>query len=260
MLLLLFYSKEYKMPKSPVFLDYSNFRFSYDALCRHLFCLHLDVQNPLPYGLRLNDGLTVDGHVKLALPNMQHSYYAKFLPTAPWKNGNIPHGNMSDLVTYRNSLQNSYKYLAFNVIEFNTTDGGYGPTLQELKLTYDGGSIEHNNVEKVVNKVLVNNATVPNRNDLDGLFNGEYGYYPIKRVQWDGNVWNANPNGVSIVLYIELTEALNITGGSYWTYLDTHAILSANLYGTNTDPSTFEDVKDLSKWNEICDLTRITQM
>ena len=138
----------------------------------------------------------------------------------------------------------------------------YGPTLQELSLTYNGGTIAFTNVEKIVDKQLVDTRTLEGRGDLEGLFDGDTTYDSSKRLQWKTEEWNST--APTIILYIELDSKLDITGGSYYTYegwlttnINSHAIIQANIYGTNTDPKTFADKKDLSNWNYVCNLTTL---
>ena len=155
-----------------------------------------------------------------------------------------------------------YKYLAFNVVSHGAAEEIYGPTLQELSLTYNGGTIAFTNVEKIVDKQLVDTRTLEGRGDLEGLFDGDTTYDSSKRLQWKTEEWNST--APTIILYIELDSKLDITGGSYYTYegwlttnINSHAIIQANIYGTNTDPKTFADKKDLSNWNYVCNLTTL---
>ena len=56
------------------------------------------------------------------------------------------------------------------------------------------------------------------------------------------------------------SSRIEVQNGSYYTYdsQGSSAIQSGKIYGTNTDPTTF-DATDEANWDYVCDLTIISE-
>jgi len=85
------------------------------------------------------------------------------------------------------------------------------------------------------------------------IFDGQYTQPGLESV-----IFEPNENGV--LFYMENESNKEVLSGSYYTYYSegSSAIQSGAIYGTNTDPTSF-DATDESNWDYVCDLTIISE-
>ena len=141
-----------------------------------------------------------------------------------------------------------YKYLAFYG-RSGTSNGWF----YELELTTNDGLIDYNNPVPLITVVGTVLDSDSRWNNPSCIFDGQYTQEATETLVFD-------PNVIGVLFYMENSSRIEVQSGSYYTYdsQGSSAILSGAIYGTNTDPTTF-DATDESNWDYVCDLTVISE-
>jgi hypothetical protein len=140
-----------------------------------------------------------------------------------------------------------YKYLAFYG-RSGTSNGWF----YELELTTTSGLIDYNNPVPLITVVGTILGADPRWNNPSCIFDGQYTQAATETLIFD-------PNVIGVLFYMENASRIEVQTGSYYTYdsQGSSAILSGAIYGTNTDPTTFDATDELN-WDYVCDLAIIS--
>jgi hypothetical protein len=142
-----------------------------------------------------------------------------------------------------------YRYLAFYGV--CGTDVGY---IYELELTLrDGSTIDYNNNAIPSSDITLVSQTHLNNDsryrNIDSVFDGLYQEQPATA----SLLFEANANG-QILFSMDTLSIKDIVSGTFYTRVsEVHQITQGKIYGTNTDPSTFNAI-DEANWEYVCDL------
>ena len=141
-----------------------------------------------------------------------------------------------------------YKYLAFYG-RSGTSNGWF----YELELSTTSGFIDYNNPVPLITVVGTVLDSDPRWNNPSCIFDGQYTQAATETLIFD-------PNVIGVLFYMENSSRIEVQSGSYYTYDSegSSAILSGAIYGTNTDPTTFDATDELN-WDFVCDLTVISE-
>jgi len=146
--------------------------------------------------------------------------------------------------------ESGYKYLAFY-----GRSGSSNGWLYELELSTTDGVIDYTNPIPVNQITILGNAlnSDPRWMNPSCIFDGQYTQPDTESVIFD-------PDLIGVLFYMENSINVEVQSGSYYTYDSPgpSAIEGGAIYGTNTDPSTF-DATDESNWDFVCDLTVISE-
>jgi hypothetical protein len=141
----------------------------------------------------------------------------------------------------------SYRYLAFYGV--SGAENGY---LFELESTTSSGFIKYNNNPIPVNDIYISEGKLltEDYNNPDCLFDGCYTQdYSVSIIY--------RPDETGILLYLDATDNQEVISGTYYTTnLDSTRITQGKIYGTNSDPTTF-DATNPDNWNFVCDLASV---
>jgi len=143
-----------------------------------------------------------------------------------------------------------YTYLAFY-----GRSGASNGWFYELELTTTDGVIDYTNPVPL-NKITVVGTILgsdPRWNNPSCIFDGQYTQPAAEALIFE-------PNEIGVLFYMENSSRIEVQSGSYYTYDSegSSAVLSGAIYGTNTDPTTF-DATDEANWDYVCDLTIISE-
>ena len=151
---------------------------------------------------------------------------------------------------YHIAPEPGYKYIAFY-----GRSGSSNGWLYELELSTTDGLIDYNNPIPVNQITILGNAlnSDPRWMNPSCIFDGEY-------TQPDTESVIFYPNLIGVLFYMKNSINVEVQSGSYWTYESPGpiSIEGGAIYGTNTDPSTF-DATDEANWDYVCDLTAISE-
>jgi hypothetical protein len=141
----------------------------------------------------------------------------------------------------------SYRYLAFYGV--SGSDHGY---LYELELTTSSGFIKYNNNPIPTEDIYISEGKLllEDYNNPECLFDGFYNQDYRETLLY-------GPDDTGILLYLVATDNQDVISGTYYTETATHKrITQGAIYGTNTDPTTF-DATNPDNWNFVCDLASV---
>ena len=152
----------------------------------------------------------------------------------------------------------TFSYLAFygepETGLSGTGSGGVFISEINLKLA-DGTVINSSNKDIYIDTINLVKSTryVSAEEDPNFVMDDNFGYEFL--------TFNRTTPINAIYLYFEMLNPVIISGGDYWTRIDsstTNSFSVGKLYGTNTDPSTLSstDRLDISNYTFICDLTK----
>jgi len=141
-----------------------------------------------------------------------------------------------------------YKYLGFYG-RSGTSNGWF----YELELSTTDGVIDYTNPIPLNKITVVGTPLGSEYNNPSCIFDGQYTQPGSETLIFD-------PNEIGALFYMENESNKQVENGSYYTYdsQGSSAVLSGAIYGTNTDPTTF-DATDESNWDYVCDLTVISE-
>ena len=143
-----------------------------------------------------------------------------------------------------------YKYLGFY-----GRSGSSNGWLYELELTTTDGVIDYTNPIPVNQITILGTAlnSDPRWMNPSCIFDGQYTQPDTESVIFD-------PDVIGVLFYMENLSNVEVQSGSYYTYENPgpSSIEGGAIYGTNTDPSTF-DAQNEANWNFVCDLAIISE-